>query len=838
MASTRTSGAPYVVITAVIALVSSQSYILYDYELLAWQDGNAFCAFSYGTSLASIHDATQDNEADLECPTSAQLTGCWIGATILDPWNWETNDGIWKWSDGTPFNYGSNTSGGIPPWKTGNPSNHHTEFCGEIDKATVGWNDNECYNEKPILCNSPSNSSSIVIDDNINNVRQPMSSHSVGKMDILDDVHVQFDFKVLSIPIQTEANILHIGSDLYPRIPSVSIYNASPLELPTLSVWFSVIAKADSRIQRHYISIAKWHHLSFDITQSTVVISLDGVTVKTINDQSSHAILFNEDIYILSHPNYTSMNGLVRDVKITTNNAYLTPFNYLCDYDNRFTSYDGSWSSNVQCWLQQSNYDGGTAVWLGDKDTTSIQWTDYIIEFAVMMIAVDDSTAHAGVLFRALSVNGNLNGGQQYLVDLKKTSGIRLSTVDNGALTEKYLDPETINVGQYYTVRVEVVGLVVSVYLDNRHRFDAFIDEYSHGSIGLRTHHCQAVFTRLRIIFPNTNSRITLDPTTSPTRHPTSMPTGQPTAHPTSHPTYLPTAGPTLYPTEHPTIGPTLNPTNDPSHSTSGTAVPNTSKEPIIESTISLDDTMVTVSSTNEVRDNNAVWIYDTILSNLELSLVITAAVCICLVVCIIVCVKRRVQKERQDSAKYIIPVNSNSDGSQMVSIPVSNHVVQLNIQPEPATSKEKSCRDITEVTEWLTKKVKLPQYVQNFVDNGFETMEFVCDITAAEDLKDIGVTLKGHQIRILAKVKDLKAQQTKHGHMVVKDDSEHKPPRSVLDELEGDNEMEEPLTLEGSSPQKHCNDAFINIQGGVTLGSLSQDHPLDDQTGPIEPKM
>eukprot|EP01083_Nonionella_stella_P184309 668736_1 len=553
MASTRTSGAPYVVITAVIALVSSQSYILYDYELLAWQDGNAFCAFSYGTSLASIHDATQDNEADLECPTSAQLTGCWIGATILDPWNWETNDGIWKWSDGTPFNYGSNTSGGIPPWKTGNPSNHHTEFCGEIDKATVGWNDNECYNEKPILCNSPSNSSSIVIDDNINNVRQPMSSHSVGKMDILDDVHVEFDFIISSTPTEPYTNILHIGSPFIgkPQLPSIFIQNY--LDSLTVNVRFSVIEDTNARINSITpIALAKWYHLSFDITQRSadVLISLNGITIDSLHREfSSHAILRNQDIY-LSNPIYKSVNGSLRNVKITTNNAYSTPFDYLCDYDNRFTVLSGSWLIDSQCVLVQYGNKGGV-VWLGDKDTTSIEWTDYSIEFVVNLYHLTNSTnAHAGVLFRALSaVNDNLDGGQQFLVALDPAIGIRLSTVDNGISTD-YLDVTNISLNQYYTVRVEVQGNVVSVYLDNQHRFDASITAYNHGSIGLRTYRCHAWFQRLRIIFSNTNSRISTVPTAGPTLQPSSFLSLQPTANPTTVPTI---SNPTIAITTDPT---------------------------------------------------------------------------------------------------------------------------------------------------------------------------------------------------------------------------------------------------------------------------------------------
>eukprot|EP01083_Nonionella_stella_P204060 744168_1 len=543
-----------VVVTLAISLVSSQSYIFYDDKLLAWQDGNALCAFSYGTSLASIQDATEDNEAGSMCPDTAQSTGCWVGLTLLDPGTWTTNDGTWKWSDGTMFSYGNDTSGGIPPWTAANPVNNQ-ELCVAIDKDTVGWNDDECNLKKPILCNTPSNASSTVIDDNINNVRQPpvFLGTSVGTMDILDDIHVEFDFKVSSLAWSSWNDILTIGSEFNgnTRLPSICIMNSTGK--PELYVYFSRIrGVAYSNTVTNYgpISIGTWYHVSLDITQSTTVLSIDGSTVANRTNQTSHAILYNQDIYIMSHDFWPSIDGLIRDLKITTSNAYQTPFNYLCDYKNRFSVIHGSWSIDTEtCWLSQNTSEGGNVVWLGDNDPSSMEWTDYTIELVVNLQSSDlESAAQAGLLFRALSVSSTNNGGQQYWVDIKKSTGIRFRQAVSGQVIGNTNHNTTINWNEDYTIRVKVAANQFSIYLDNKHILDETNSDYSNGSIGIRTHRCKAIFKRLRIIFPNTNTRITLDPTSSPTRVFPPSPTSS--FDPTTRIQAIqPTFAPTIYPT-------------------------------------------------------------------------------------------------------------------------------------------------------------------------------------------------------------------------------------------------------------------------------------------------
>eukprot|EP01084_Bolivina_argentea_P201001 343620_1 len=62
------------------------------------------------------------------------------------------------------------------------------------------------------------------------------------------------------------------------------------------------------------------------------------------------------------------------------------------------------------------------------------------------------------------------------------------------------------------------------------------------------------------------------------------------------------------------------------------------------------------------------------------------------------------------------------------------------------------------ELKEWMVEKVKLPQYYDVFVANGYETLDIVQDIADVNELKEIGITLKGHTLKLIKEVKRLKA--------------------------------------------------------------------------------
>ena len=60
---------------------------------------------------------------------------------------------------------------------------------------------------------------------------------------------------------------------------------------------------------------------------------------------------------------------------------------------------------------------------------------------------------------------------------------------------------------------------------------------------------------------------------------------------------------------------------------------------------------------------------------------------------------------------------------------------------------------DQKDVENWLKDKVKLSQYFQVFVEQGFDDLEHIKDITK-EDLEQMGIDKVGHQRRILKQAK------------------------------------------------------------------------------------
>ena len=64
---------------------------------------------------------------------------------------------------------------------------------------------------------------------------------------------------------------------------------------------------------------------------------------------------------------------------------------------------------------------------------------------------------------------------------------------------------------------------------------------------------------------------------------------------------------------------------------------------------------------------------------------------------------------------------------------------------------------DIIKVQRWLTENVRFPQYFDNFVQNGYESLDLIKEIPDKNELKQIGIDLAGHRTKVMAEIRKLK---------------------------------------------------------------------------------
>eukprot|EP01083_Nonionella_stella_P016436 45875_1 len=241
---------------------------------------------------------------------------------------------------------------------------------------------------------------------------------------------------------------------------------------------------------------------------------------------------------------------------------------------------------------------------------------------------------------------------------------------------------------------------------------------------------------------PNPTAKPTPAPTTSPTKsptiHPTTYPTVNPTSDPTIHPTMNPsldpTANPTIYPTANPTIHPTTNPTIRPTMNPSPepTVIPTTypttnptthpTVNPSVEPTMnpSIHPTVTptigpTSSPTASPSDASDTLLSESVSINGQ-SISIFAAICIMFCVCVqcvVICLCLRLKKKKR------------------------------NIRKDD---------ELSWIRIWLVQ-VTLPEYYDNLVSNGYQTIREILSIKTKSQLFDIGILKKGHQTLLLSEI-------------------------------------------------------------------------------------
>eukprot|EP01083_Nonionella_stella_P083437 230739_1 len=726
---------------------SSPNYVLIN-DALEWNNADALCSFSYGTSLASIHNTSQNKEAQSTCTPSSSASECWIGLNDVD------TEGTLIWTDGTSFDFGTNTSGGVYPWGANEPNFAvPKEDCTHLMeiKSNRTWNDNECDHTFRSLCNYPS--VGVIVDDSLIYLRSVGGYDFLGTMDVLDEIHIEFLFMITN---DTSLSLLHIGSFITCTV-SQSQFNVS----------FSTVNHKTISFTSHIPD--KFYHFRFSLTQTKAVAWLhDGGPILIYNESNapSHAIYRNQAVY--TGPAQSGW-GMLQTLKIRTNNAHIDPFNYLCDYDNRFTAIRGEWEFNTSsCWLLANATNDGPRVWLGDKDASSIAWTDYKIEFVVQLLDGDNS-AQVGVLFRALNVSAGGTGGYQYMVDVRQNEGVRLGYFGerwNEVYTYRGL---TVAFQKDYRIRVEVFADTVHVFLENKHIFTqslSYYEIYDHGSIGFRVHRATAIIKSLRIIFPDSNKQITHHPTRSPTVDPTNIPTypsDMPTKYPNIDPTNIPTNVPTNIPTRIPTTYPTVDPSVVPSIHPSFTPT----------QTIAIDLTIYSEHMSTSFNHSHTQDVDSKDVSSLfnsdDALYVVAVSVFICVAICLLY-VMIRFRKRRRAKPQYAIS-QMNSQRPQSIEFVQKRPIMDMEESVDgPNLSDPRNGTDMINIDmskssnndrfkQWLTENVRLPQYYDCFIQNGYGSVTRIQTIKDKSALAKLGIDKSGHQVRLLKQIRLLKVE-------------------------------------------------------------------------------
>merc|ERR1711951_177813 len=70
------------------------------------------------------------------------------------------------------------------------------------------------------------------------------------------------------------------------------------------------------------------------------------------------------------------------------------------------------------------------------------------------------------------------------------------------------------------------------------------------------------------------------------------------------------------------------------------------------------------------------------------------------------------------------------------------------NVKMDHDSGPELETNELAAVRRWMVKEVKLPQYMDLFVENGFQDLSVIQALTM-NDLLEMGIDKKGHRIKI-----------------------------------------------------------------------------------------
>eukprot|EP01083_Nonionella_stella_P030180 82814_1 len=229
----------------------------------------------------------------------------------------------------------------------------------------------------------------------------------------------------------------------------------------------------------------------------------------------------------------------------------------------------------------------------------------------------------------------------------------------------------------------------------------------------------------------------TSGPSKSPTSGPSDIPTSGPSKSPTSGPSNVPTSGPSNVPSIHPTAGPSQwrssNPSVNPSVQPSGSP---------IETTVAL--------LFNETHAKNIPSVKDTQIQTTYIVSIAAVAVFLCIVLCVLV-----YKKQKSANVNETLAAKESTGQILMTSLDTQlQSSIAPNVDRPDGDDGDETEKDV--IKTWLIDIVKLPQYYSLFVDNGYNTLRIVAAMTDKSELREIGITLQGHQTRIIREINRL----------------------------------------------------------------------------------
>ena len=174
--------------------------------------------------------------------------------------------------------------------------------------------------------------------------------------------------------------------------------------------------------------------------------------------------------------------------------------NWLCN-SSAWSKICGEWAYSP-CQVLGTDQSPGAVTWIGDHVAASRSWANYTVSVTMQLLdAQIGAEDNAGLLFRAKSISGSNNGGQQYYAGVTGSGFLQFGKMNNG-WDELYNSPSAVcDAMDLFTLSVSAVGSTYEIYVNGK-LVTTYTDNaspYSSGSVGLRDYVTTVLYTNLTI---------------------------------------------------------------------------------------------------------------------------------------------------------------------------------------------------------------------------------------------------------------------------------------------------------------------------------------------------